>query len=178
MSGSRPERLDVQAPQSRLPLKPPTARVSCGLLGADWGMAGDLHVPGPREKGSVQAHKHSPGQSPVSRRPCAGSPPLSRSTEGEAGSAQNTVCSKGTGKWPKRHPGPGRALGPPEDLGGARRSRHLGMGPGPGGRASPAHPRRRSPRHHPTCPACCAPKNCPSRAPGRTPGEQPGWAWR
>lgn len=96
----------------------------------------------------------------------------------EAGSAQNTVCSKGTGQWSKRHPGPGRARGPPKDLGGARRSGHPGMGPGPGGRASPAHPRRRSPRHHPTCPACCAPKNCPWQALGQTRGGQPSWAWR
>lgn len=70
----------------------------------------------------------------------------------EAGSAQNTVCSKGTGQWSRRHPGPGRARGPPEDLGGARRSGHLGMGPGPGGQSLSSPPQEEEPPTPPHLP--------------------------
>ena len=173
MSGSRPERLDVRASQSRLLLKLPTALVSCGLLGSrpGRGLAGGLHVPGPpgRKETRKPTQTHlAKVLSPTGRVWAVLRFP--EALEREAGSAQNTVCSKGTGQRPKRHPGPGRARGPPEDAGGARRSGHLGMGSGPRGRASPAHPRRRSPRQHPTFPARCAPKNRLSRALGRTPG--------
>lgn len=107
-SGSRPERLDVQASQSRLLLKPPTALESGELLrsrrgweGGGW-VAGGPRPPGKRKHASPQTHL-AEVSSPAG---------LPEALEREAGSAQNTVCPKGMGQWPKR---PGRAWGPPED---------------------------------------------------------------
>ncbi|XP_065760919.1 collagen alpha-1(I) chain-like [Muntiacus reevesi] len=89
----------------------------------------------------------------------------------EAGSAQNTVCSKGTGQWSKRHPGPGRARGPPEDPGGARRSGHLRMGPGPPGHSLSSPPQKEEPLTPPHLPGLLCAQELSILGPGpETPG--------